>query len=172
MRRTAPSSLIRRPLIAAAAVILGVAGLAGDVWAQPIQTPGRAAGPGDSMAQVILWCGVLLLTAVVLAVVFFVIRKRLNSMDEETPSAVNLLGFTLADLRQMHAGGQLSDEEFDFAKRKMMARTKAQFDGPPDDDTEPEFIDLGDGTTPPSSDAANDSEGSAEPTDDPDPPRG
>ncbi len=145
MRHPAPLLPNRRPHLVAAAVCFWLAGRVGVASAQAGSTPGRAANVGDSMGQVILWCGVLLLAAVVLAVAFFVIRKRLASMDEDSPVASNPLGFTLADLRQMHAEGQISDQEFDFAKRKMVAKAKAQLDGPVDPDDEPEFLDLGDG---------------------------
>ncbi|MEO0513857.1 MAG: SHOCT domain-containing protein [Planctomycetota bacterium] len=144
MRRPAPLPPNRRPYLVAAAVCFGVVGIVGSASSQVGSTPGRAANPGDSMGQVILWCGVLLLAAVVLGVAFFLIRKRLASMDDESPAVGNPLGFTLADLRQMHAEGQLSDEEFDFAKRKMVAKAKAELDGPAAADEDPELIDLGD----------------------------
>lgn len=170
MRCPAPLSLKRLPLFAAMLWLSG----AGDSFAQTGSSPGRAAGPGDSMGQVILWCGVLLLAAVVLAVAFFLIRKRLASIDEQAPASGNPLGFTLADLRQMHADGQLSEEEFDFAKRKMVAKAKAQLDGPPAEDEEPAFIDLGDASGPSPSGAADDSTPPETPDSPPDPdaPRG
>lgn len=119
------------------------------------QAPGGSSGGGgagqaqrvaQNMGRVLFWCAVLVGAAVLLAVVFLVIRKRLASLDDESPSmGGNLMGFTLADLRQMHAAGQISDEEFDVAKRKMAARAKAQLDSDDaDPDHEPEFIDLGD----------------------------
>lgn len=69
----------------------------------------------------------VLTTAFLLGVIFFVVRRRIKSSEEETPG-LNL-GFTLADLRQMHAEGQMTDEEFEYAKRKMAARAKAEIKG-------------------------------------------
>jgi hypothetical protein len=57
------------------------------------------------------------------------------------------MGFTLADLRQMHTDGQLSDEEFDYAKRKMTARLRADFEE--QDDVPAAELHLDDGDEPP-----------------------
>jgi hypothetical protein len=40
-------------------------------------------------------------------------------------SASGAIGFTLSDLRQLHKAGQMTDEEFERAKTKMVAATKA-----------------------------------------------
>lgn len=130
-------------------------------------TGGGGNATPESMVQVLFWCAVLLGAAVALGLAFFILRKKLASADDDSASAVNPMGFTLADLRQMHADGQLSDEEFDFSKRKMMARAKAQLEGPPAEDEEPEFIDLGDGTEPPEAESDADEQG---PPDDPERP--
>ena len=62
----------------------------------------------------------LLVAALALAVVFFVLRRVL-SRDEEQDEAVT--GFTLADMRRMHAEGRLSDEEFAAAKAAVIGRS-------------------------------------------------
>ena len=92
--------------------------------------------PAFAMARVLMWCAVLLGAAVFLGAVFFFIRKRLlNSADEDTDGLS--LGFSLSDLRRMREQGQLSEEEFDYAKRKMTARARAQIvgDDPEDEPT-------------------------------------
>lgn len=148
MRRPAPfsSKLILR--FVAAVICLG--GIGG-AWGQSHSpaSPHSGANPmAENAGQVLLWCALLLVAAFVLGFAFFILRKRLASLDEDaSATAVNPLGFTLADLRQMHAEGQLSDEEFDFAKRKMVAKAKAGFDSENAvEGDEPEIVDLGDVT--------------------------
>lgn len=146
MRRSAPfSSKIISRLVAAVICLGG----AGGTWAQSRVPayPGGGANPmAENAGQILLWCALLLGTALVLGVAFYILRKRLASMDEESSAtAVNPLGFTLADLRQMHAEGQLSDEEFDFAKRKMVAKAKAGLDPETTaEGHEAQVVDLGD----------------------------
>ena len=82
-------------------------------------------GTVEDMIRVLFWCAVLLGTALLLAGAFYLIRKRLMSGEEESASGLDL-GFSLSDLRELHSRGQLSDEEFDYAKRKMAARARAQ----------------------------------------------
>ena len=166
MRVSAPLKLTKLlTVFTAGALLTQGAG----VWAQS-QLPGGAGG-GNPMAentsQVLFWCAVLLATAFIMGVVFFWLRKRLAAMDDDSPAAVNPLGFTLSDLRQMHDAGQISDEEFDFAKRKMIAKTKAKLDSEnAPSDEEPEVEDLGDLTeaisTPTDSTEADDSEDSTD----------
>lgn len=68
-------------------------------------------------SNVLPW--VILLLGVVLAggIVIYLIRRLLK--DERSAAQV---GFTLQDLRQMHAAGQLSDHEFERAKAMMIGR--------------------------------------------------
>ena len=47
------------------------------------------------------------------------VRKRLQHTDEPVSS-----GFTLSDLRQLHKSGQMSDEEFERAKAKVIEAAK------------------------------------------------
>ena len=67
----------------------------------------------------ILWwaVGIILLMILVMAPVILWLRKRL-SPGEETRGP----GFTLADLREMHKSGQMTDEEFERAKSKLLAQ--------------------------------------------------
>ncbi|MBB6430965.1 SHOCT domain-containing protein [Algisphaera agarilytica] len=142
---------------AAAGVCLGWAG----------RSLGQAPGGNpfaENSGQVLFWSSVLLGAAIVLGLAFFILRKRLNSMDEDAGTG-NPMGFTLADLRDMHAQGQISDDEFEFAKRKMIAKAKAKLDADsvPEGD-EPEITDLGDLTQATSPDKA---EPPAPPSDEP-----
>lgn len=53
------------------------------------------------------------------------VRRRLTKPDETSGA-----GFTLSDLRQLHKSGQMSDEEFERAKAKVVdaARRTAERD--------------------------------------------
>lgn len=53
------------------------------------------------------------------------VRRRLTKSDETSG-----VGFTLSDLRQLHKSGQMSDEEFERAKAKVVdaARRVAERD--------------------------------------------
>lgn len=110
-----------------------------------LPTPGSAllgqVGGGPAMSKVLVWCGVLLAAAVVLGVVAMWLRRRLLREDESEGIS---MGFTLKDLRRMHEEGQLTDEEFDFARRKMVAKTRAELlpqDEAEDDEAAPLVLD-------------------------------
>ena len=69
--------------------------------------------------EVFLWLGVIVAAGVFLGLIAAWLRRRL--VAEPPPMK---LGFTLADLREMHAQGQIDDEEFESAKKKMLARSR------------------------------------------------
>ena len=111
--------------------------------------------PGPAAAgRVIFWCGVLVLAAALLAVVAWWLRRTLGAADEEEPLP---MGFTLADLRTLHARGQLTDEEFEHAKRKMVARTRATMAPVSEADDDPVDLDLDRAVPPASSGRVGDS---------------
>jgi len=68
------------------------------------------------LSNVLPWLILLIGVIVAGGVVMYVVRRSLNS--ERTASQ----GFTLQDLRDMHAAGELSDEEFERAKAMMIGR--------------------------------------------------
>lgn len=74
--------------------------------------------------EVMFWLGVIVALAVVLGVVAMALRKRMLAKDEAPP-----LGFTLKDLRRLHAEGQLSDEELAQAEARTLARTRSHYLG-------------------------------------------
>jgi hypothetical protein len=79
-------------------------------------------GLTDQQTDILFWCGVLILVILVFVGLAVLIRRRFVS---DVPEAdVIGMGFSLADLRAMHERGELSDEEFDYAKRKLIARTR------------------------------------------------
>lgn len=80
--------------------------------------PTLAVNP-DTPRSIFFYLALIVLLSVVLIGVALVVRRRVISEDY-TPES-----FTLSDLRQMHADGELSDEEFEAARRKMIAQHKA-----------------------------------------------
>jgi hypothetical protein len=75
-----------------------------------------AASPDSLLAEVLPWVLVLIAFVVVASVIIMWLHRRIRS---DQPSASG--GFTLHDLRQMHARGELSDEEFQRARESVIA---------------------------------------------------
>jgi len=80
------------------------------------------------------WLGLLCVIVLVLGVVAMWIRARLRSPRKESGD-----GYTLVDLRRMHARGDLSDEEFEKAREAMIAgvRGREPEESGPSNDPEP-----------------------------------
>ncbi|MDY7108815.1 MAG: SHOCT domain-containing protein [Planctomycetota bacterium] len=70
--------------------------------------------------EVLPWLVALLVLAVVGGIVIMIVRRWVRSSDAPPEE-----GFTLHDLRQLHAAGRLGDEEFERAKAKLIERVKA-----------------------------------------------
>jgi len=81
----------------------------------------------DHTRSIVVWS--LLLIGLIVAgwLTVWQVRRRLQR-DETLGNA----GFTLSDLRQLHKSGQMTDEEFDRAKAKVVesARKAALRDAP------------------------------------------
>lgn len=67
-----------------------------------------------------IWIMLIVVVVVAVVVALFAGWIRRKAMMEPGPS----IGFTLSDLRDMRAEGQLSEEEFQATKAKILARTK------------------------------------------------
>lgn len=79
-----------------------------------------AANPGSTaFGELLPWLIVLLVLAIVGGLVIMALRRWVRS-----PDAAPKEGFTLHELRQLHAAGQLSDEEFQRAKAALIERVK------------------------------------------------
>jgi hypothetical protein len=79
----------------------------------------------NDVGQIIV---VSIVIAILCAVGFYAIsrvRKKLKAPDETIG-----VGFTLSDLRQMHKSGQMSDDEFERAKAKLLAHARAPVQPP------------------------------------------
>jgi hypothetical protein len=75
------------------------------------------------LAQVGSLVGVIVGVLVVCALLLWgvaALRKRLREPEQYSPT-----GFTLADLRQLHRSGQMSDQEFERAKEKLLGSAAA-----------------------------------------------
>jgi uncharacterized membrane protein len=81
---------------------------------------GEAGKEGD-MGQAILWSLVLLGVVIGMFLVVMWIKRRMSSVEV---SSVPAGGFTISDLRAMHKAGQISTEEFEKAKVKIVEAAK------------------------------------------------
>jgi hypothetical protein len=70
--------------------------------------------------ELLPWLLLLLAAAVVGAIVVIVLRRWLRAPDSASGE-----GFTLHDLRRLHAAGQLNDDEFQRAKSALIDRVRA-----------------------------------------------
>src|SRR5688572_25342178 len=82
--------------------------------------PVAQSGEG-SILPVFGWSFVLI--CLLVAGFFAISRLRQWLREDDTP--VSPIGFTLSDLRQLHKQGQMTDEEFERAKAKIVGSAKA-----------------------------------------------
>ena len=88
-------------------------------------------------SEIYFWLGVVVALAFVLGVVCLWLRRRLLDQRDDQPP----MGFTLQDLRAMHADGHLSDEELAAAEEKALAKSRSHYLGDQDASAqEPEDI--------------------------------
>src|SRR5438045_4416321 len=67
------------------------------------------------VTRLVVWSGVLVGVLIVGMVIVAKVKRRLQQPDEPISA-----GFTLSDLRQLHKSGQMTDEEFERAKEKVV----------------------------------------------------
>ncbi len=87
-----------------------------------------AAGPASGSIFSDVGLAVLGLLVIVGGVVLLSLRRRLGR-DEPSPAT----GFTLHELREMHARGELTDEEFQRARTALLAGVRRSADESPAD---------------------------------------
>jgi hypothetical protein len=76
---------------------------------------------GRLFADILPWLLVLVGVVIVGTVVIYFVRR---SIQNEAGTSAG--GFTLQDLRELHAAGELSDDEYQRARAAMIGRVKAQ----------------------------------------------
>lgn len=72
--------------------------------------------------EIFVWLAIIVGAAILLGVIAMVLRKALMGQDPNAGS----VGFTLSDLRRLHAEGELTDEQFEQAKARIIAQSRAQ----------------------------------------------
>lgn len=75
---------------------------------------------GQLFSSILPWLLLLAVVAVVGVVVILLVRRWLTS-----ESSRETIGFTLQDLRNLHAAGELSDEEYERARASMIGRLQS-----------------------------------------------
>ncbi len=77
--------------------------------------------PATTQTQsIMVWAGVTLLVALVLIVIGVVVYRLFNRADVGDDDSQ--VGFSLEDLRILHQQGQLTDDEFNRAREKLLAQ--------------------------------------------------
>ena len=93
-----------------------------------------SAAPTDevSISRIVVWSLVMIGVIIVGWLIVAQVKRRLQGPDDDA-TGTGGIGFTLSDLRQMHKSGQISDEEFERAKGKIVeaARRSAERMGVP-----------------------------------------
>ncbi|MHC4349016.1 MAG: SHOCT domain-containing protein [Planctomycetota bacterium] len=97
-----------------------------------------ATRPGDLFGQVWPWLAALLLVVGAGALVIYLLRRYASRGETGVGE-----GFTLQELRDLHASGALSDEEFAKARASVIGRVTAD-DTKRDDAAEPPEAGSGD----------------------------
>ena len=87
------------------------------------------ASRSSNLWDVLPWLGVLMIVAIVGGVIILIARRMASESSESAA-----VGFTLHDLRQLHAAGELSDEEFARARDSMIGRVRANASPQPEDE--------------------------------------
>lgn len=83
--------------------------------------PTLAQSSSPSTSGALVWVGVLIVLVLLGVVAMGVMRRRLLDSDDATSSSAPL---TLHDLRQAHARGNMTDEEFEAAKAVVLGLEK------------------------------------------------
>lgn len=82
----------------------------------------QAWGGEEPSISVLRWLFILAVLLVGMFIVINYLKKWFRSAVDEMGSAT---GFTLADLRELHRTGKMTDEEFELAKAKVVEAAQA-----------------------------------------------
>jgi hypothetical protein len=88
--------------------------------------------PERLFADMIPWLGIMCVVVLVLGTIALWLRSRSRNLKTDSTD-----GYTLGDLRRMHASGELTDEEFTKAREVMISSLRGpdSSDPGPSDDT-------------------------------------
>lgn len=79
-----------------------------------------AQGLTGNQQQALFWLAILLAVVILGGAAILLIRNKFLSKDEDEQPA----GFTLSDLRELRDSGEMSNEEYEAARAKMIAKVK------------------------------------------------
>lgn len=91
----------------------------------PLLILAQSADKGDATIRLAMWVSILIALAVIGFALASWVRKRMNDAMKET-SVTSPSDFTLSDLRKMRDAGQITQEEFDRAKGRIVATTQSK----------------------------------------------
>lgn len=86
-----------------------------------ISSSGGTAPASTDVPGVLIAVGLLIAAVIVLAIVLLAMRRRLLA-SSRVDDGMGLF----EELRRLHASGELSDEEFERARERMIARLKGE----------------------------------------------
>lgn len=87
--------------------------------------------------EVLVYLAIIVVVSFGAGFIFFVLR---NKYKQEAQVQAPKLGFTLAELREMHARGELTDEEWERAQARTKAESRALYLGGEEEEDEAEAI--------------------------------
>ena len=85
-----------------------------------LQFLGATSNSSKAFSSVVFWSVGLIGLVILMAVLIMWVRRQMSPKDDPQPQ-----GFTLADLRELHRKGQMSDAEFERAKGLLVQSLKA-----------------------------------------------
>jgi hypothetical protein len=98
------------------------------------QLPQTSSARIYSENDVLTWGGILIGVVLIGSVFIMLLRRRLR--DSSTPTGDDA-GFSLSDLRAMRDRGEITPEEFEQTRAKVIAKVKKKADEPPKSKPEP-----------------------------------
>jgi putative copper export protein len=99
-------------LLAVGSIALAGVCVAGE---ETIVVPGAEAETTAAVSDILLYAAALLAGVLALGLLVWYYRRRMHQTQETAQP------WTLHDLRQLHAAGQISDEEFDRLKAQVVS---------------------------------------------------
>jgi hypothetical protein len=86
-----------------------------------------AADRSGAIVSAAFWVLLIIVAAVVLLVIALAVKKRFGERDAVSPDVVGA-GFTIGDLRRMRDSGEMSDEEYERARERIVAAAKRRLE--------------------------------------------